>query len=687
MKLNYIKISNILSFNYFNNIDEANSIIFSNDSTSLNIIIGPNGSGKSNLIEILNYIFTSFLYKQCQINRNKHDDSSPTERKETIKWLNNNQYLSRLQNNWYSQNERQDIKLSISLNRNDINNIKEIIQYKDVFEQLLQNYSNIKLSPNVFNNFKFNHEINDIIIHITRVDIRNNFHIEILSHNEIKNLLLNYLQNFNLFQRIIEFYNDIEDKKIKKPFTNTFAFISCFRNYSNFNTNLSGNQNKFNLLSSINTKVLNISSKKLNTNEPPAFEWVKQKLAFACMDLLRSQGEQYMYKQIDKINIFKNINYYLFEFLSLSLEIEIINIEQWSFKFYFNDKNKKVPFIDLGSGEQAIIHLIFVLFGFDLTNGLFIIDEPELHLHPQFQKKYLMILENECNKENIQSIIVTHSPIFINEKSIQNTKRLYFDFLLNTTVSISPTITETDKQLIKILNYTNSSKLFFVNKVILVEGETDEYFFRYYIDYLDRYYSKDFNINEYEVININGKKNYSTWKNFLKKWNIDAHFICDWDNVIDFKILSGSDLEEFKSKLLDEHFKKIKTKLKDKNSKDAKELFKSLYLYLDDLDKNKLEDLRLLCEYLYKRHTPYSELISIIKKSDEFLKIEKNIEKLYEQKIYILKNGELEDYIKVTKDLNKVIEFCNTISNESVKSFIEINNIISIIFNSNIHRH
>lgn len=54
MKIKYIRISNILSFKYFENIDEATIIEVKDD---MNILIGQNGAGKSTVFEILNFLF------------------------------------------------------------------------------------------------------------------------------------------------------------------------------------------------------------------------------------------------------------------------------------------------------------------------------------------------------------------------------------------------------------------------------------------------------------------------------------------------------------------------------------------------------------------------------------------------------------------------------------------------------
>lgn len=43
--------------------------------------------------------------------------------------------------------------------------------------------------------------------------------------------------------------------------------------------------------------------------------------------------------------------------------------------------------------------IIFSIYGYDLEDGLMIIDEPELHLHPQLQKQFIQLLETISKQE------------------------------------------------------------------------------------------------------------------------------------------------------------------------------------------------------------------------------------------------------------------------------------------------
>jgi predicted ATP-dependent endonuclease of OLD family len=67
--------------------------------------------------------------------------------------------------------------------------------------------------------------------------------------------------------------------------------------------------------------------------------------------------------------------------------------------------------------------VLFSIYGNDLRDGLLIIDEPEMHFHPQIQRRLSKLLEKLCNTCGTQCIISTYSPMFINEKNISNVYR------------------------------------------------------------------------------------------------------------------------------------------------------------------------------------------------------------------------------------------------------------------------
>jgi hypothetical protein len=146
------------------------------------------------------------------------------------------------------------------------------------------------------------------------------------------------------------------------------------------------------------------------------------------------------------------------------------------------------------------------MYGNDLKEGFLIINEPELHLHPQIQKEIAQVFDHVSQNINSQFIFSTNSGLFINEGNITNVYRVYRNEQSESQI-ISPKIQVDydDATLIHMLKFENLSKIFFVNKIILVEGDTDAYFFSFYLNYLKTLPEWKSKISDYEVININGK--------------------------------------------------------------------------------------------------------------------------------------------------------------------------------------
>lgn len=229
---------------------------------------------------------------------------------------------------------------------------------------------------------------------------------------------------------------------------------------------------------------------------------------------------------INSLPLITNINERL-KLLNLKLSIKPTNIRTWSYEFRFRDiKNDRElgEINDLSAGQKSIIHLIFEAYGRDdVKGGLVVIDEPEIHLHYQFQSKYLKILEDLAKEQKIQCILVTHSEGFINDNTIKYIKRFSLDKERNSVMYV-PEITEDHKGLIKILNNTQAARVLFLDKVLLIEGQDDEYFFRDAVKRLQPELSQDISIYE-----TRGKDNIPSFRSFFESFGLRVYVIKDLD--------------------------------------------------------------------------------------------------------------------------------------------------------------
>ena len=122
---------------------------------------------------------------------------------------------------------------------------------------------------------------------------------------------------------------------------------------------------------------------------------------------------------------------------SLLPHMNFLNIELDSsggLKCMWNVHDDKVELDDLSSGEKSVIQLAFPIVehrirtilakitGLEHNNQreiAVLIDEPELHLHPNLQLKILDFYREEALKEDTQVILATHSPTMVENASCE----------------------------------------------------------------------------------------------------------------------------------------------------------------------------------------------------------------------------------------------------------------------------
>ena len=194
---------------------------------------------------------------------------------------------------------------------------------------------------------------------------------------------------------------------------------------------------------------------------------------------------------------------------------------------------------ELGTGQQQILALSFAhaYAKSFLGQGLiFVLDEPEAHLHPLAQK-WLAKQMFQMALDGLQLIITTHSPYFINLEFIDGIYLVSKDEQTKINHTNAKELAEyckatgaskADEQTI-VPFYSSHSKPhilngFFAKKIILVEGETEElalpsYFEKVGLDTLKEGIA---------IIGVSGKGNLAKWWRLFKCYKIPT-FVC-FDN-------------------------------------------------------------------------------------------------------------------------------------------------------------
>ncbi len=436
-----------------------------------------------------------------------------------------------------------------------------------------------------------------------------------------------YLEYYQAINEAIAMHNNEHADHIK-PLGSTFSMLSAFRNYNTFSLQTSLRSNPTNQLREIRRDSSYRSSHDQSGSEPAIFDIVKLKLGEKYLNFLK--GKKDIYEAKDAVNKMKMVNCInnKLKLLNLKFYIELTDLITWSYEFRFYDTKNERDLGDinnLSAGQKSIIHLIFEAYGRDdVKGGLVIIDEPEIHLHYQFQFEYLKILENLADEQGVQYIIVTHSEGFISNKTIGHVKRFSLNEERNSVVC-NPDIREDQKKLIEILNNTWAARVLFLDRVLLVEGQDDEYFFRAAIKKLQPDLSQNIT-----VYGVRGKDSISSFKSFFESFGLTVYLIKDLD-------ATGKDF--YNSTVSFKY---------DKQTKQA------------GLDKRKIDKYR-----------------------NEHSDLDQQIESRYSSDEFYLKKGAIEQYTKKPKGIEHVIDFCENDMDNFLKSddekAKEIRKIIEII--------
>ncbi|MCI8470242.1 MAG: AAA family ATPase [Clostridia bacterium] len=149
---------------------------------------------------------------------------------------------------------------------------------------------------------------------------------------------------------------------------------------------------------------------------------------------------------------------------------------------YISFKEGDTQHNNSGSGDGFINLFVILTSLYDAPpNSTIVIDEPEIALHPDVQRRLMERLEFHSKTKQI--IISTHSPYFINLNLLNNGAKIFRFYKENENTSIYTVKNENIKNVNKLLNTIEqpylqdikSKEIFFLDKLILVEGPDDIY--------------------------------------------------------------------------------------------------------------------------------------------------------------------------------------------------------------------
>jgi predicted ATPase len=133
---------------------------------------------------------------------------------------------------------------------------------------------------------------------------------------------------------------------------------------------------------------------------------------------------------------------------------------------------------EISSGESELISLGIECLVFERECkkrklNIILIDEPDVHLHPDLQARFAKFIENLTFPEQTHILIATHSTALLAAVSGDDQTRLAFMRSGETDITFSP-LTETYKKVLPVFGAHPLSNVFNQAPVLLLEGEDDE---------------------------------------------------------------------------------------------------------------------------------------------------------------------------------------------------------------------
>lgn len=298
------------------------------------------------------------------------------------------------------------------------------------------------------------------------------------------------------------------------------------------------------------------------------------------------------------------------------------------------------------SGEREMLTYLFAVYALNVRDTLIIVDEPELHLHPRWQTSLFDLFVKLSKSTGNQFVLATHSPTFISPASIQYVSRVFIHNQKSDIICLNASGLPNAKHLFNVVNSQNNERIFFTDRVILVEGLSDRVMFERIFEILsaEAGQQRDPGI---EIVSVGGKGFFSAYQKFLTSCGVQSAQIADLDYIeqigdAKLKSLFRTNHTEIKRDVVD-----------NAKSLDGYTLVENIELAINTGDwSHAFQTL----EYIKSRRIMIKPDLT----EDEDKLLQLFIDEQRKTDIIVLRRGAIEEYLPQGfkgKDLDKLIEF------------------------------
>lgn len=348
------------------------------------------------------------------------------------------------------------------------------------------------------------------------------------------------------------------------------------------------------------------------------------------------------------------------EQLGYGWELNPISYERGLYEFVLKKHGKPLAIQHTSSGEKQLLNFLISICGMNVRNALVLIDEPELHLHPLWQKSLFRLFDKLAQQTQNQFVFATHSPVFISPESIEHVTRVYVKDRKSYVKKLSPEQLPSTASQVRIINSQNNEKIFFADAVILVEGQSDRIFWE---KIYASFYEKTSVSKEIQFVDVGGKSELKKYAAILEAYEIQYAVIADLDYI---EQIGTTDIKRlFKV----DQKKIIEDVISNNKSVDGVALSEAIDTALSNGNLEPLKSIWPRIEARYKRSTTKLD-------SEKNKPLAAFLTLLKTQNIFLLPKGVLEDYLPAVysrKDIGTLIDFTQANSFESLMGMKELN--------------